>query len=338
MSVAARLGAPCDVCGTEVAPGLLSCPGCQRLVHADALKALAAQAAAAAEHGDAPAELDAWRASLDLIPPHARQYAQIVGKVDALSRAVASTGAAPPPPESGAWKWLAGLGTAGLALWKLKALILLLLTKGKLLIFGLTKASTLFSMLLSMGVYATAWGVWFAVGVVLSIYVHEMGHVFALRTFGVPASAPMFVPGLGAFVRMRQAPLTPHVDARVGLAGPQWGLVAAIAAYAGGVTAGPMWTAIAHTGAWLNLFNLLPVWHLDGSRAFSALSRAQRWMAVTAIMLGWLISHDGLLPLLAIVAVVRAVGDAPEEADHGVLAWYAGLVLALSAIVRLSAS
>ena len=63
-------------------------------------------------------------------------------------------------------------------------------------------------------------GIGFGVGLIASIYVHEMGHVFALRLYGIRATAPMFVPGLGALVRLHQYPIDAREDARVGLAGP----------------------------------------------------------------------------------------------------------------------
>src|SRR5262249_16684796 len=193
-------------------------------------------------------------------------------------------------------RWVAGpaaLGAAGLFLWKLKFVLVFLLTKAKLLVFGLTKVTTLFSMLLSLGVYWTQWGWQFALGLVISIYIHEMGHVAALQRFGIPATAPMFIPGLGAFVRLRQYPATPQEDARVGLAGPLWGLGAALAAYVVFLATGwSSWAAIARVGAWINLFNLLPVWQLDGSRGFRALSRGQRWLAVLALALLWYVTCE----------------------------------------------
>jgi Zn-dependent protease len=84
-----------------------------------------------------------------------------------------------------------------LFIWKFKVVLSFILTKGKLLLLGLTKGPTFLSMLLSVGVYWTAWGWRFAVGVVESIYVHAMGHVAMLRRFGIPATAPMFIPGFG---------------------------------------------------------------------------------------------------------------------------------------------
>ena len=84
---------------------------------------------------------------------------------------------------------------------------------------------------------------------------------------------------VGAFIRLRGRELAPYQNARIGLAGPMWGLGAATMSLAvsraGG---GPLWAAVAHTGAWLNLFNLMPVWQLDGNRGFSALSASARWI------------------------------------------------------------
>ena len=122
------------------------------------------------------------------------------------------------------------LGTVAVAVWKFKVLAVLLLSKGKLLLLGLTKASTFWSMLAAFSVYWTVFGGWFALGLVLSIYIHEMGHVAALMRYGVKASAPLFLPGIGAVIRLKQGFIDPRQDARVGLAGPIWGLFAAVAA------------------------------------------------------------------------------------------------------------
>jgi Zn-dependent protease len=330
----------CEECATEVAAGMLACPVCRRLVHGSRLKELTGEAAAAAAAGDVGGELVAWRAALDLLPAQSRQYAAISEKVSALTQRVDAQAIpdAAALPRSGAWKWVAGLGSTGLLLWKFKFILVALLTKGKFLVLGLTKASTFFSMALAFGVYWTAWGMWFALGLVVSIYVHEMGHVAALRRYGIAATAPMFVPGLGAFIRLRQAPLTPREDARVGLAGPIWGLGAALAAW--GVSrmgGGPMWAAIAHTGAWLNLFNLLPVWQLDGNRGFAALTAPHRWIVTAAFGTAWLVTGDGLLVLLLLAAGVRSLDRrAPDMPDRGALAQFVCLVFALAILFRLN--
>jgi len=303
------------------------------LVHADELKRLAAEAEEASRSGDGSAALARWREALDLLPPDSRQHQIIWEKVTELSRQVSEVAGI----EQNSQRWLkaaSGLGVAGLILWKFKFLLVFLLTKAKLLVFGLTKASTFLSMLLSLGVYWAAWGWKFALGLVVSMYVHEMGHVAALRRFGIKATAPMFVPGLGAFVRLKQYPSNAREDARVGLAGLLWGMGAAIAAYLTYLGTGwGSWAAIARVGAWINLFNLMPIWQLDGGRGFRALSRGERWIAALALAAMWSWTGEGLLVLLLLVAVGRALaGQEAASPDRIALFQFVLLVLVLSAL------
>jgi Zn-dependent protease len=327
----------CPQCGTHVAPALLACPVCHRLVHGEELKRLAAAAGRAAGAGDASTALAAWRRALELLPPDTTQHRVVSARVADLSRTLDSRPAA---PKSGSrWgKGAAGLGAFGALLAKFKFAIVFLLTKAKLLLLGLTKAGTLFSMMLSAGVYWSVWGWKFALGVVLSIYVHEMGHVQALQRYGIKATAPMFIPGIGAVIRLKQYPATPHEDARVGLAGPLWGLGASLAAYAVyTVTHIGVWGAIAHFGAWVNLFNLVPVWQLDGGRGFRALTRGQRWIAAGVVAAMWLVTGEGLLLLLAVAAAASAgFSVAPEEPDQTALLEYSFLVAMLSLLSRIA--
>jgi Zn-dependent protease len=148
---------------------------------------------------------------------------------------------------------------------KLKGLLLLL---PKLKLF-----TTSASMLVSIGAYALIWGWKFAVGFVLLLLVHELGHVIQLRREGIEASAPMFIPFLGALVAMKELPKDAAAEARVGLAGPVLGSLAALVPlglYA--LTGDELFQALAFVGFFLNLFNLLPVLPLDGGRAMAALS------------------------------------------------------------------
>ena len=326
----------CPQCGTHVAPALLACPSCQRLLHADDLKRLAADAERAGQTGDASAALAAWRQALQLLPRDSTQHQAVSARIVALSRHIDRQPAAGKPGSR--WgKGAAGVGALGALLAKFKFAIVFLLTKAKLLLFGLTKASTLFSMLLSAGVYWTIWGWKFAIGVVLSIYVHEMGHVQALQRYGIKATAPMFIPGVGAVIRLKQYPATPREDARVGLAGPLWGLGASLAAYAVyRATHVGVWGAIGHFGAWVNLFNLLPVWQLDGGRGFRALTRMQRWLAVAVVACMYAVTHEGLLLLIAIAAGASAAfSPAAEEADQTALLEYSSLVVVLATLTRI---
>jgi Zn-dependent protease len=148
----------------------------------------------------------------------------------------------------------------------------------------------------------------------------------------------MFVPGLGAFVRLRQRPANPIEDARIGLAGPIWGLGAAVVAYGAFLAVGwPILAAVARVGAWINLFNLLPVWQLDGGRAFNALSRPQRWIAAAGLTVAWIATHEGLLVLLALVAAARAWGKPAQETPEGVQGDRATLVQYLALVALLAA-
>jgi Zn-dependent protease len=158
-----------------------------------------------------------------------------------------------------------------------------------------------------------------------------------LQRYGIKATAPMFIPGMGAVIRLKQYPANPREDARVGLAGPLWGLCAALAAYAVyRVTGLGVWGAIAHFGAWVNLFNLVPVWQLDGARGFRALTRHQRWIAVAVIVLMWFVTSEGLLVLLGIAAAATAgFSRAADEPDHTALLHYAFLVGVLSLMTRI---
>ncbi len=310
----------CEECYAPLPAAALSCPFCHRLVHAAALSQLAEEARQASDPATA---LTKWRAALVLLPPDTRQYLSIQEKVAVLS-SLAPGGVAGRPPQA---KNLAGAKRLGPL-----AVVGMLLSKGKLLLLGLTKVGTLGSMVISFGAYALAYGWQFALGLVLSIYVHEMGHVYALTRCGVKASAPMFIPMLGAFVRMKQAPANAAQNARIGLAGPIWGLAGTFFTWVlYWVTGVPVLAVVAHWAAWINLFNLIPVWQLDGSRGFSALTRWQRWVAALAIAAAGAATRATFLVFLLGAAGVRAGGkDSPAEGSQRVLLAYCGLVAGLA--------
>jgi Zn-dependent protease len=176
---------------------------------------------------------------------------------------------------------------------KLKALLFLL---PKLKLF-----TTSASMLVSIGAYALIWGWKFAVGFVLLLLVHELGHVVQLRREGIPASAPMFIPFLGALVAMKELPKDAAAEARVGLAGPVLGSLAALVPlglYA--LTGDELFKALAFVGFFLNLFNLLPVLPLDGGRAMAALS-PWMWLVGFALLIGATIAFPNPIMLLILL-------------------------------------
>ena len=348
----------CPSCGSDVAANLLDCPSCHRLVHADRLKELAALAEAAEREGSLPIAMATWRDALALLPPESRQYIVIAGRISRLARQVeatpfvktlisSGTSARPLPRGDAAANtshWSGGVisgivGTVVFSIWKFKFLAVLLLTKGKFVLLGLTKASTFWSMLTAFGMYLTVFRGWFALGFVLSIYIHEMGHVAALLRYGVKSSAPLFIPGLGAIIRLKQGFTDPRQDARVGLAGPIWGLGAAAGCAAVFVVVHqPIWAALASVGAQINLFNLLPIGQLDGGRAFRSLTRPHRWLAVAAVATAWAVVPDErmlntLLLILMVVGALRTIADKPAtESDPLILIEYIALVAALSAL------
>jgi Zn-dependent protease len=142
-------------------------------------------------------------------------------------------------------------------------------------------------MAVSIAAYTTIWGFWFAMGFVVLLLVHEMGHVIQLRREGIPASAPMFIPFLGAVVASKTLGRNALAEARVGLAGPVLGTVGAAACLViWQVTGHEYWRALGYTGFFLNLFNLLPVVPLDGGRAMAAMSP---WM--------WFVGFFGIVVL-----------------------------------------
>ena len=156
------------------------------------------------------------------------------------------------------------------------AVLVLLVTKGKAILLLLPKLkifTTSASMLVSIAAYAWIWGWAFAVGFVLLLLIHEMGHVIQLRREGVEASAPMFIPFLGAVIAAKSMGDDAAAEARVGLAGPILGTIASLVPLGIWLATGEeFWQALAYVGFFLNLLNLLPVLPLDGGRAMAALS------------------------------------------------------------------
>ena len=318
----------CERCGTELAPHALACPACGALVHAEKLKQIAASADEARAAGDLVKARDLWESALRFLPVESRQHERIRTAVTGLTQRIEATPSAKPTAGAQDGWWRRG-GAA------IVSIAVLLIGKLKFLLLGLTKATTFISMFAFFGVYWSVYGWPLALGIVVSIYIHEMGHVAMLRRLGIAAGAPLFIPGVGAFVMLKQHVDDPVTDAKIGLAGPVWGLGAALAAlgvYA--ATKAQIWFAIAHLTGFLNLFNLIPVWQLDGSRGFHALSRTERWIVVaaTGVML-WL-TGQRLLFIVGGVAVWRASQRDVGPGDRRVLATYVLLVVLLSWIAK----
>jgi Zn-dependent protease len=318
----------CASCGTELAPDAFVCPACAALVHAEQLKQLAADAEAATRAGDAAGARNHWTAAVALLPADSRQHAVICDRIAELTRSI-ETSSADGATAGTAQPWWRR-GWPGLA-----AAALLLVGKLKFLLLGLTKASTFVSMFAFFGVYWSLYGWPLALGLVLSIYIHEMGHVAMLSRCGIAASAPMFIPGIGAFVQLKQRVTDPLTDAKIGLAGPIWGLGAALVALAVyELSHAKIWLAIAQLTALINLFNLTPIWQLDGSRGVHVLARWERWALVAAIAFMLLLTEQRLLFVVGAVAVWRSFQQEAGPGDTRTLATFVMLVIALSWLAR----
>jgi Zn-dependent protease len=159
--------------------------------------------------------------------------------------------------------------------------------------------------LVSVAAYSIFFGWWFAAGFVVLLFVHEMGHVIALRREGIKASAPMFIPFMGAAIFTRSLGDNALAEARVGLAGPILGsLGAAAVAVVGELTGSSLLIALAYFGFFINLFNLLPVIPLDGGRAAAAMS-PWMWFAGLGVMVALVFLNPGN-PILLIIVLFAA--------------------------------
>jgi Zn-dependent protease len=205
---------------------------------------------------------------------------------------------APPPEQSKLKRLLGPLFLAGLAVLKLGAKLkglLLLLPKLKLL-------TTSASMLVSVAAYAIIWGWRFAVGFVLLLFVHEMGHVIQMKRSGVKVSGMLFIPFLGAAVGARSMGGNALAEARIGLAGPVLGTAAtAVLVPLAAAYDSDFLRALAFTGFFLNLFNLAPVVPLDGGRAMAAMA-PWMWFLGFAAMLGFFVLFPN--PILVIILLL----------------------------------
>jgi len=173
---------------------------------------------------------------------------------------------------------------------------LLLLPKIKLL----TTAGT---ALISVAAYSLWFGWTFAIGFVVLLFVHEMGHVIQLRREGIAASAPMFIPFLGAAVMMKSMPDDALAEARVGLAGPILGTAGAGVCLAiGDATDSDLLRALAYVGFFLNLINLIPVVPFDGGRAMAAMAPWMWFVGFGAMVALVFIAFNPFLLIFALLA------------------------------------
>jgi Zn-dependent protease len=175
-------------------------------------------------------------------------------------------------------------------LWVLGAIGAFLLTQAKLILpllkFG-KLGGAIVSMFITVGAYALIAPWSFAIGLVLMILIHEMGHVLAAKRKGLPVTAPVFIPFMGALITLKKHPADAVTEAYIALGGPMLGTLGAVIAYAIGVQYdSPLLISISYIGFYLNLLNLLPIHPLDGGRISTAVTR---WLWVVGLLGGLVI-------------------------------------------------
>lgn len=169
---------------------------------------------------------------------------------------------------------------------KAKALLLILLKAKLFLSFG--------SLLFSSFIYGLAFGWAFGFGFIALLLIHEMGHVLALKSRGLEAPLPVFIPFVGAAIFLSRHPRSAGEEAYVAAGGPVLGFAASVFAYALGAAVGnPVFTTLAYFGFFLQAFNLVPISPLDGGRMVAAVDRRLWWV--------------GLPVLAAVVFLTRSV-------------------------------
>jgi Zn-dependent protease len=169
----------------------------------------------------------------------------------------------------------------------------------------LLKFKFLFSIFVSAAFYVWFGGWWFGIGLIVLLFVHEMGHVLEARRQGLPVSAPLFIPFLGALITLKQMPHNAWNEAKLAIAGPIVGSLGAAGFWIAGVVADSNHLkALAFLGFFLNLFNLLPVVPLDGGRIVSALHPVL-WLIGFLALLGLVFLAPN--PILIIILVLSGM-------------------------------
>jgi Zn-dependent protease len=280
------------------------------------MEQLAAHARSLEAHGDFQGARERWLACLPLLPSQSAQAAWIRDHLRDLER-----GAPPPQPAhpgtNSVPRWAQRLGPLGPIL------------------LALFKFKSLFSFVAFFGLYWARWGAKFGLGFAVLILIHEMGHFIDIKRRGLPAEMPMFLPGLGAYVKWNAMGVSLETRAAISLAGPLAGWFASgICALLWHQTGDGLWAALARSGAWLNAINLVPLWILDGNDAARAISKLERTIVmVVSAALGYALG-EWVFAVVALGMGIRLfTRDAPPEPNNSISAYFVAVVTALAMIL-----
>lgn len=223
------------------------------------------------------------------------------------------------------------------------ALMVLAFSKLKFLLVFLKAGKfvgTALSMLVTIGIYGSMFGWKYAIGFVLLIFVHEMGHFITARQIGLNVSAPVFIPFIGAFIAMKDQPHNAVTEAKVALGGPVWGSLASLFCLVIGLNFNNgLWMALAYSGFLINIFNLIPVSPLDGGRIVSAVSPKLWLVGLPILAVSAFYFFNPIIILLLILGAYQAYQqwktqdssyyDTPANLRMQFAVVYFGLLLAL---------
>lgn len=322
----------CPSCSHWLPEGTLACPDCNTLTYAGYLRELAGSAQMFEQQGMWKEARDRWSSTLRWLPDNTDQAAGVqnhIAQIDSRLKA----------EEDRKAKWTKRLGPF--------APILFFLLKIKSALFLLFKLKFLLGIVGFFGIYWALFGWKFALGFTLCIFIHEMGHYISVKRRGLRADLPMFFPGLGAYVRWYSQGVTVDQLSAIALAGPLYGLAAALACLAiAWITHSVLFLVLANVGAWINFFNLLPVLGLDGAQATYALSRMQRALIATTcfIFFGLTVSGDWSGERAQWIFLIVGLGmlwrcftnDAPEKPHTATMIYFQALILALGFLLYLT--
>ena len=161
---------------------------------------------------------------------------------------------------------------------------------------------------LAFGGYTLIWGWKFALGVIVMIFVHEMGHFIEAARERLHPSWPVFIPFLGAYVKHTRG--NPWQTTRVAIAGPIFGgVAAAVCLWIGYAIDSRLLQALAYFGFFLNLINLIPLGILDGG----AVWRSTRWLWVGGGRSKALVSGVLFVGTAALLAYGMYVAHVPQD-------------------------
>ena len=309
----------CKGCSRDLDPQARVCGLCHTLVHADELGRITASAQSLENAGDLRLARDQWLKTIDLLPPEATQTTWVRDHIRSLDLAALGE------PSGGNHAWARRLGPL--------APIAIALAKGKAL-FAIFKFKFLLSFAAFLWFYLVLYGGYFGIGFAVLILIHEMGHFIDLKRRGLSVDMPIFLPGLGAYVKWQSIGVSSETRAFVSLAGPFAGWIASVAcALIWWKTGNGIWAALARASTWLNVLNLIPVWILDGGQAISAMNKVERITLLTVSVALSLLLSEGIFFMVAVGAGYRLfTHDFPPEPGWRVTTYYL-LVLGLLAAV-----